>query len=177
MDRLTYAKFYAAKKHAGQDYGVLPYTHHLQDVERVLRDFGVYGDGPQGEDDPSPEDMYVAAWLHDVVEDTDVKIRDVEELFGVQVARLVQAVTAEEAPNRKSRNALTYPKTREAGKFAVRLKLADRIANVENGGASGTMYAREHADFRRALHTPGENEDMWGHLDDQIEWVNTRSLG
>lgn len=169
MDRLTYAKFYAAKKHAGQDYGVLPYTHHLQDVERVLRRFFPVPDMSNWTDsDPNEEDMYVSAWLHDVVEDTDAKLRDIEELFGPTVAHLVGAVTAEDAPNRKMRTALTYPKTRQAGKFAVRLKLADRIANVENGGGSVQMYAREYEDFRRALYTPGENEDMWRHLEDLI---------
>ncbi len=168
MDALTYARFYAARKHEGQYYGVLPYTHHLQDVEQVLRRFGVYVDGSQGNGDPSPEDMYEACWLHDVVEDTDAKLRDIEELFGEAVARLVAAVTSEEGPNRRMRVALTLPKTRRAGRFAVRLKLADRIANVENGGGSARMYAGEHEEFRRGLHTPGENEDMWRHLDDLI---------
>lgn len=174
MDRLTYAKFYAAKKHAGQDYGVLPYTHHLQDVERVLRRFGPIMDLSNWADsDPDEEDMYVSAWLHDIVEDTDTKLRDVEELFGETVAHLVGAVTAEEAPNRKMRTALTYPKTRQAGRFAVRLKLADRIANMENGGGSLDMYVREYEDFRRALHTDGENQDMWRHLEDLV--VSRRS--
>jgi len=173
MDRLAYAKFYAAKKHAGQDYGVLPYTHHLQEVEVVLREFGPTDTATlkYSEECPSWEDMFVAAWLHDVVEDTNAKLRDIEELFGETVARLVGAVTAEVAPNRKMRTALTYPKTREAGRFAVRLKLADRIANVSNGGGSVKMYITEYPDFRRALYTPGENEDMWSHLDKIMDGV------
>jgi (p)ppGpp synthase/HD superfamily hydrolase len=107
MDMLSAAKSYATLHHVirkGQLYGLLPYTHHLNDVERVLRSF-----------DESRVELLVAAWLHDIVEDTDVKLRDIEENFGEEVARLVAAVTSEEGPNRKVRNAITYPKIREAG--------------------------------------------------------------
>lgn len=158
MDPLTFARSYATLHHVirkGQLYGVLPYTHHLSDVEEVLREFGEVR-----------VDLLVAAWLHDIVEDTDVKARDVEENFGPEVARLVSAVTSEEGPNRKTRNALTYPKIREAGDEAVRLKLADRIANVRNGGSSVEMYRKEHKAFRHALYSQGSgNGKMWEYLD------------
>lgn len=158
MDLLTSARQYATLHHVinnAQMYGVLPYTHHLQDVERVLREFGV-----------TDVDMLAAAWLHDIVEDTDVKLRDVEENFGPNIARLVGAVTSEEGPNRKTRNALTYPKIRDAGEDAVQLKLADRIANVRNGGASVEMYRKEYRDFRHALRYDGtQASPMWGELD------------
>lgn len=221
MDRLTYAKFYATRMHGSQMYGVIPYTHHLEATERILREFGPIPTGPwpkvgeqamnrmSGEtgtvasieviemkvgrsleiytvrdeyglslgewgdnravlvwpDPATPEDMYVGAWLHDVIEDTDAKRRDVEELFGDRVARLVSSVTSVDGPNRKVRNALTYPLIREAGPFSVRLKLADRLSHIRNGGGSVEMYRREQPDFRRSLHTPGENEDMWEALD------------
>ena len=47
---------------------------------------------------------------------------------------------------------------------AVRLKLADRIANIESGGKLVEMYRNEYENFRRG-YTAGENEDMWAHLD------------
>jgi hypothetical protein len=59
---------------------------------------------------------------------------------------------------------LTYPKIR-AVKGATRLKLADRIANVEQGGKLVDMYRKEYEDFKRNLFVTGENEDMWKHLD------------
>lgn len=167
MDLITSARQYATLHHVirkGQLYGVLPYTHHLAAVEGVLREFG-----------EAREELLVAAWLHDIVEDTDVKLRDVEENFGQEVARLVGAVTSEDGPNRKTRNALTYPKIREAGRDAVRLKLADRIANVRNGGSSVGMYAKEHRDFRHALYDPDDvadrciNRQMWREIDRLLE--------
>jgi (p)ppGpp synthase/HD superfamily hydrolase len=162
MDPLTSAKSYATLHHVvrkGQMYGVLPYTHHLASVEGVLREFG-----------EERTEMLVAAWLHDIIEDTDVKARDVEENFGEEVARLVSAVTSEPGPNRKTKVALTLPKTREAGNDAVRLKLADRIANVRNGGSSVEMYRKEHDNFRHALYSQGSgNGPMWEELDFLLE--------
>lgn len=150
---VKWARFYAAVKHAGKSYGALPYTHHLAATEEVLRRFGVT--------DP---DMRAAAWLHDVVEDTGTKLKEVEEMFGPRVAELVGAVTKEPGADSEARAALTYPKTRRV-RGAVQLKLADRIANVEAGGSLVRKYRKAHEDFRRALRTEGEHDGMWAHLD------------
>lgn len=172
MDLITQAKQFATQRHVldnRQLYGnVLPYTHHLQDVERVLIRFGPAHVGYLR------DVVLAAAWLHDVIEDTrgranEVRQRDLEELFGEQVADLVYAVTCEDGPNRKTRNALTYPKIRAAGQQATRLKLADRIANVEFGGRAVGMYIKEHADFKNALFVSADgNEDLWDYLEDRI---------
>ncbi len=158
LDPLRWAKFFASIKHSNQIYGAgLPYTHHLAAVEAVLRRFN-YGIGIYN------ESLLIAAWLHDVVEDTDTKVKEIAEMFGDRVAELVAAVTNEDGPNRKVRAALTYPKIRST-KDAVCLKLADRIANVEHGGKLVDMYKKEYEDFKRALYTKGECENMWSHLD------------
>jgi (p)ppGpp synthase/HD superfamily hydrolase len=155
MDPLRHVKFFAAVKHTGQIYsGGMPYTHHLAAVESVLRRFGV-----------TDENMLSAAWLHDVLEDTETSSKEIEEMFGAEIVRLVKAVTNEDGPNRKTRNALTYPKIREAGENAVKLKLADRIANIETGGSLVQMYKKEYEDFKRALYTVNQAEEMWNHLD------------
>jgi (p)ppGpp synthase/HD superfamily hydrolase len=144
MDLLTLARYFAVTEHVtkrGQSYGILPYSHHLADVENVLLRHGV-----------RDIEYRAAAWLHDVVEDCDgVKRKHIEEMFGERVADLVEAVTADPGPNRRTRNALTYERTR-AVEGGVVLKLADRIANVENGGPLVEMYRREHESFHRALH-------------------------
>jgi guanosine-3',5'-bis(diphosphate) 3'-pyrophosphohydrolase len=163
MDPLTSAKAYAHLHHVErgrQMYGVLPYTHHLEAVERVLREVGI-----------EDIDLLVAAWLHDVVEDTDVKLRDIVENFGDDVAALVGAVTNEPGENRKARAALTYPKIREVGPRAIKLKLADRIANCRTGGGSLKMYTREYHEFRRNLWEQDYAHDnqlnlMWALLDE-----------
>jgi (p)ppGpp synthase/HD superfamily hydrolase len=150
MNLVEQAKLFATQKHVldnHQLYGtLLPYTHHLQAVELVLVRFG-FGD----------DEIRAAAWLHDVVEDTrglknEVKVRDIEEVFGEDVGAMVSAVTSEEGENRKVRNALTYPKIRATGVRAVALKLADRIANVESGGRMVDKYRKEHPDFKHGIY-------------------------
>lgn len=163
VDALKFAKFFASVKHAGQTYSFgMPYTHHLSAVEEVIWRFYPMADPV----------LPVAAWLHDVVEDTGTKLKDIVEMFGQEVADLVAAVTNEPGENRKIRHALTYPKTRAGGELAVRLKLADRIANVEAGGKLVQMYKKEYEDFKRALYTPGENEEMWAYLDTLLKGAN-----
>lgn len=146
MDALTHAKFFATTHHVirhGQLYGgVLPYTHHLEAVEKVLIAYDFDAD----------VNLMVAAWLHDVVEDTDVKLKEIEEIFGDDVAMLVDAVTADSNLPRAVRNPLVYPKIRKAGERAVTLKLADRIANVEKGGTMKAKYRTEFPDFKHALY-------------------------
>lgn len=159
MDPLRHVKFFATIKHTGQVYSSgLPYTHHLAAVENVLRRFQVVD-----------ENLLTASWLHDVVEDTATKLKEIEEMFGAEVARLVHAVTNEPGQNRRARHAATYPKIREAGTDAITLKLADRIANVESGGNLVGMYRKEHEDFKRSLYTPGQAEEMWAHLNQLLK--------
>lgn len=164
MDPLRFVKFFATIKHGDQKYGGLPYTHHLAAVEAVLRRFPEPCADTFNFSYDGDADELQAAWLHDVVEDTGTKLKEIQEMFGERVTELVGAVTNEAGENRKIRAALTYPKIRNVP-GAVRLKLADRIANVESGGTLVKMYKREHEDFRRALYTQGQHEAMWAHLD------------
>ncbi len=151
------AKQYAEIAHAGKIYADgVPYTVHLQMVVDVLARFG--------QTDPV---MVSAAWLHDSIEDCGVSYNDINKRFGEEVAETVYAVTSELGRNRKERNNKTYPKIR--GNFkATQLKLADRIANVEYGMATGgknDMYAKEFAGFQLGLRMGMEHQVMWEYLE------------
>lgn len=154
LDTMRWTWFFVTVKHAGQTYCGMPYTHHLADVYGQIVRFGYQDD----------EVIAVASVLHDVVEDTDTKLKEIREMFGDEVADIVGRVTNEPGENRKVRSALTYPKIRGNPK-AVIVKLADRIANVSRGGSLVEMYKKEYEDFRRALYTPGQCDEMWVCLD------------
>lgn len=157
MTRKERAKSFALRAHGDQKYGEFPYSYHLERVVSVLVRFG-----------KDTEELVCAAWMHDVVEDTEFSREDVAERFGEDVANLVFCVTYEDGKNRVERAEKTYPKM-SACRDAVVLKLADRIANVEEGIRSGSslvkMYRKEYADFRNALYESGHAEEMWSHLD------------
>lgn len=179
LDPLRWARFYAGVKHAGLTYsGGLPYTHHLAAVDGVLVRLkpAIMQDLLKRLSPEAAEEFFLclrtAAWLHDVIEDTrkspqPVKAKDIAEMFGEVVAGLVEAMTKGAEGNRESKAALNYPKLRAAF-GAVTLKLADRIANVSQGGSLVQMYRKEHEDFRRALYTPGENEELWAQIDELL---------
>jgi len=148
---------YARRAHAGQHYGDGDFHEdHLGRVVGTLRKFG--------EDDPV---LLAAAWLHDAVEDTDVTVEDIKREFGDDVADLVWRLTDETAGNRKERHHRTHLKIRGRTE-AVRIKLADRIANVEASIEQRSrlrgMYRAEFAQFREDLYREGEYEDMWLYL-------------
>ncbi len=164
---LVEARAFAVGAHAavGQTYGDEPYHVHLDHVARVLRHFGLRGDII----------LLAAAYLHDVVEDTQVTIEDVEAYFMPDIAGLVDTVTDRRADGpRPKRKLATYARIqRSKNPFAAVLKLADRIANCEASVGNAKMrrmYEREYPLFREALEhmTRGnvpEAEAMWAHLD------------
>lgn len=140
VDPIYRAKRYAVRAHGDQKYGdEFPYVLHLQAVESVLLRFGIFD-----------EDLRMAAWLHDVLEDTDSEYEDLVTFFGREVADIVAILTEPKGGNRKWRHAQTYPRIAQNYK-AIIVKVADRIANVEAGGKKVDMYRKEHGDFKAAL--------------------------
>jgi len=55
----------------------IPYVQHVMGVALILDRLGF------------PEDVVIAGLLHDIVEDTDASLADVEDRFGAEVARTV----------------------------------------------------------------------------------------
>ena len=135
---------------------------HLAAVRAVLYDFGFEEDSQHG----------VAAWLHDVIEDTKVLALTLQDNFGPDVTNLVWAVSGF-GVTRAERSAVAYEKIR-VHPPAVILKLADRIANVENAAKTRPdlleMYRKEHHDFGVALSdlcfhdTVVQVDAMWARL-------------
>lgn len=73
---------FAAAAHAGQvDKAGQPYINHPRRVAAAVAAAGL------------DEEAVAAAWLHDVVEDCDVTLDEIEVRFGPQVAHLVGLLT------------------------------------------------------------------------------------
>ncbi len=168
----------AKKYHGEQMYGKYPYTKHLNDVEQVLRRFGYDPDTKDLENKYDIEymclawDLITAAWLHDIVEDTQVTSSDISRRFNHRVAGLVHAVTNPQGGNRAWRASKVYPKIINTPNALI-LKLADRIANVESCVSTGSslinMYAKEWDGFKSKYRVKGEHEEMWRHIDRLIK--------
>jgi len=75
----------------------------------------------------------VAAILHDVVEDTEYRLSDIENMFGEQVARIVDGLT-KLSGDFDSRQALTLKKilmTLSDDVRVILIKIADRLHNMQ----------------------------------------------
>ncbi len=161
------ARQFAIKAHGDQKYGDHPYEKHLQDVVDVLDKHFLKKSDSDGIG--SDTMIIAAAWLHDTLEDTDITFEQMFNEFGRYVVRIVFACTDEPGKNRRERHERTYPKLMAAGREAIAVKLADRIANVQHSVKNNhnmfKMYLKEYPDFKKALHLPGELKEMWAVLD------------
>lgn len=127
QDHITRAWQFATEKHTGQLYaGKFPYIFHLGAVALELQNALLTSPVP----DISAELALCAAILHDTVEDTDATHREVEELFGGQVARIVSALTKNKQLSKKERLADSVRRIKMCEKEAWLVKLADRVANT-----------------------------------------------
>jgi len=156
---------FAIKAHGSQRYEKLPYGQHLFDVAATLQTFGITDKG-----------ILAAAWLHDVLDKTDVERDDLEERFGPEIANVVQALTLKPGKNRSARNRKTYAQIRPL-RDARLVKLADRIANVQYCWARKNRrlftYHKEYRTFRKGLMPTipvGVEKRMWGKLDKLLGW-------
>ena len=160
----TYSEFihdikeYAERWHYNLKYGKYPYLYHLEAVASVLNRFGIYS-----------RSVIAAAYLHDVLEDTECKYDDIVKKYDETVASIVDACTDGEGHNRRERKEKPYrliPVTQDS----IKVKLADRIANVEsciinNNEPLFLMYRKEHKIFRQRLYKEKECDNMWNYLD------------
>ena len=124
-DLLNRAYVFAMKAHGGQTRkSGDPYFTHPLAVAGILTEIRA---------DPA---TVATALLHDVVEDTDVTAKDIERLFGPEIARLVDGVTKLtqiELRSEASKQAENFRKLVVAMAEDVRVllvKLADRLHNM-----------------------------------------------
>jgi guanosine-3',5'-bis(diphosphate) 3'-pyrophosphohydrolase len=123
VDRLGEAYRFAAIAHDGQTRpGGEPYVRHLLDVLQVLAQGLLSAD----------EAQLIAGLLHDVVEDTDVTLEQVQDRFGVNVAEMVDWVTIPASPveDRPAVRIGYLEHLKDAPPLVRQLKLADRYSNV-----------------------------------------------
>lgn len=152
---LEQARRWCVEAHGDQMYGDQPYEFHLNAVEQVAIRFGFTDDQTR-----------MKCLGHDVIEDTDKDEIDMLEAgFPGDVVEDIWLVSDAEGATRKERKAKTLAKIRTK-QSAIKVKLCDRIANVENG-EKVDMYRNEHADFEAALRDfeDKELEPLWLHLE------------
>jgi (p)ppGpp synthase/HD superfamily hydrolase len=133
----------------------LPYEFHLRMVAQAAKDFvHLVPDSNDGES-TNREAITMAAYGHDLIEDTRVSYNDVKEILGLQAADIIYAVSNEKGKNRKERANDKYYEGIRNTPGAVFVKLCDRIANVQYSKMTKSrmfeMYKKENDAFMEQL--------------------------
>lgn len=127
------------------------YFNHCFRVYRTLQSLfdGIYDKGEDIWLEYTEEDIFCAALLHDVVEDTNVDLEEINKEFGNNVRVLVSWLTNEDNKtlSREERIKAREKKYSEMPIAAKLIKLADRIDNISTCSIKGDdfrdMYVRE----------------------------------
>ncbi len=118
------AKRFAILAHKGQLYGDNRlYTTHLARVAGFFE---------------GSITLRAIAWLHDVVEDTDISLITIDALFGGIIARAVDAIS------RREETYSTYLTRVQVNDFAKQVKLIDLADNLSNCYNSRGRVKEEH---------------------------------
>ena len=134
----------AAHEAVGQvrKYTGEPYIVHPVEVARIVQTV------------PHTEATLAAALLHDTVEDTGVTMDEIRQLFGHEVADLVEMLTDVSVPtdgNRAVRKAIDRGHTARASAAGKTIKLADLISNTQSIVANDPGFARIYLGEKASL--------------------------
>lgn len=145
MNIIQKAKVFATAAHAAvgqkRKYTFEPYIVHPTEVAELVATV------------TSNTGMIAAAWLHDVIEDTQVTEETIRVEFGDEIADLVMWLTDVSKPedgNRAIRKAIDLDHTKKASPNAKTIKLADIISNVRSISEHDPEFAKIYLEEKRA---------------------------
>lgn len=121
--KLQKAFDFAKERHKDQKrkFTSKPYLEHLENTANLLWEIN----------ESAGTDVFIAALLHDVVEDTETELKEVGQLFGDVVMRLVEELTSDkEKQNTIGKSIYLTEKINEMSETAFTIKLCDRLSNV-----------------------------------------------
>ncbi len=104
----------------------LPYINHPIRVAYLISEIG-------GLDDPI---IIASAILHDIIEDTETDLNELEERFGKKIASIVKEVSDNKLLDKKKRKELQIKNASSLSFEATVIRIADKIANIEDIASS-----------------------------------------
>ena len=160
---LAFEKHFGVKRKSGEDYII-----HPLNVAYILTE--IYADAK----------TIQAALLHDVVEDTDVTIEEIEEMFGSEVALLVNGVTKINRLNFQGDNEAMIANHRKIlvglteDVRVIIIKLADRLHNMRTIWALPEKKQKQKAKETLDILTPIAHRLGIGSIKSELEDLSLR---
>ena len=123
-------------------YSGAPYIMHPESVARIVQTVEWH-----------TAEMVCAAWLHDVLEDTQVELPDLERFFGSTIGTMVYRLTdcGQHFGNRRHRKAVDRQRLAESSREVQTIKVADLIDNTPSIIANDPDFAKVYVREKRAL--------------------------
>lgn len=165
------AKKFAQEKHKNQKRkdGVTPYSDHLEGVVNRLKNLGV-----------TDKDVLCAAWLHDIIEDTDVTFDQINERFGREVAVIVLSLSKDQNILKKDREIQYISQLKEAPFQTKIIKLCDISANLKDLANAPISKTQKNKQIKKILHYLRiikndiiENKSEYPKIQEIIDGINT----
>ncbi|MCR4589840.1 MAG: HD domain-containing protein [Lachnospiraceae bacterium] len=155
MNLLEEAIIYSTVMHQGKvrKFGNIPYILHPMEVAQILSTM------------TNDIEVITAGILHDVVEDTDGTLEEIEKRFGKRVAALVSSESENKYPGEDRKS--TWKRRKEESLLVLKnsadigvkmLWLADKLANIRS--LSG-IYSEKGEEMWQTLHQSDPNEQLW----------------
>jgi len=164
---ISQAKNFCIERHQKQKRKLMnePYYKHPIRVAFIVKKF-----------ESEKKEMIVAAYLHDILEDTETKKEELIELFGKKVTNLVVELTSDK--NKVKENKVKYlsekmSNPKKMSDDALTIKLADRLDNVmtdnERNALNEDLSFKEGKFFSRYKK---ETEDILDYIEEKRDLSN-----
>lgn len=171
IEQIESAYLWAKELHEGQfRISQEPYIVHPVEVAKILVDLKL------------DKDTIIAAFLHDVLEDTDTTAQQMEEKFGPDVVNLVQGVTKlgkYQFKSKEERQAENFRRMFIAMAKDIRiviLKLADRLHNMRTLSYMAVAKQKKIAQETLDIFAPLANRLGMGKIKAELEDLSLRYL-
>ncbi|TBR23351.1 MAG: HD domain-containing protein [Candidatus Nitrosotenuis sp.] len=137
------AELFAKKKHSGQlrKDGKTTVHMHLKSVVNRLKNIEM-----------TDEDVLAAAWLHDIVEDTDTTFDEIDQLFGKKVASLVLSLTKDNKLSKRAQMLQYVKQLRRSSLEAKMIKLCDIASNLKQVHISSMSNTKKIKTIMKIIH-------------------------
>ena len=169
-DTVLNAKKFAQEKHKNQKRkdGVTPFYDHLEGVVNRLKNLGV-----------TDKETLCSAWLHDIIEDTDVTFDQINERFGREIAVIVLSLSKDKSIPKKERETQYANQLKDAPFQTKIIKLCDISANLKDLANAPISKTQKNKQIKKILHylrviknDISENKSKYPKIQEIIDGIN-----
>ena len=172
-EKLKNAKDFACEKHKNQKRGGnTPYVDHLEGVVFRLKNIGI-----------TDTEVICAAWLHDILEKTDVTFDELIQRFGKETATLVLSLTKSKDVPKKDIETQYIKQLNDASIEAKIIKLCDISDNLKDLSTSTISKTQKSKQIKKMLHylrvikkEISEKKSDYPKIQDMVDGINSVAI-